>query len=183
MWRLVLPPGALRAMLDVAVVVLARLMRVISTTAPFRIDARSAPHLHEIVGVGFVTVRPLQRSGEELLVLRCRPVHRHRRHLVRPQRRGARVPDDLSMPQDYHMCQYSTCGDFVVELRRKHADDDTRGMKKEPTVRTTVLIPASLYEKIKGIAEIEQRSAHRQILYILERFVSEEERRPKEQDS
>lgn len=87
------------------------------------------------------------------------------------------------MPQNYHMCQYSTCVDLVVELRRKYVAIHTGGMKKEPTVRTTVLIPASLYEKLKGIADTEQRSTHRQILFILERFVSEEERRSKDQGS
>ena len=51
-------------------------------------------------------------------------------------------------------------------------------MKKEPTVRTTVLLPESLYAALKEIAEAEQRSAHRQILYILERFVDERKRQP-----
>lgn len=73
------------------------------------------------------------------------------------------------------MCQYSTCVDFVVELRRNTADDHTRGMKREPTVRTTVLIPESLYAKIKAIADTEQRSTHRQIIYALEKFVTETE--------
>lgn len=48
-------------------------------------------------------------------------------------------------------------------------------MKKEPTVRTTVLLPESLYAKIRRIADAEKRSAHKQIIYFLERCVSEEE--------
>jgi hypothetical protein len=48
--------------------------------------------------------------------------------------------------------------------------------KKERTVRTTVLIPESLYETLKVIAEQERRSTHRQIIVALERYAAEETR-------
>lgn len=43
-------------------------------------------------------------------------------------------------------------------------------------MRTTVLIPASLYAKLKEIAERERRSAHKQIIVALEQFVAEDEK-------
>jgi len=49
--------------------------------------------------------------------------------------------------------------------------------KKETTVRTTVLLPESLYETLKVIAEEERRSTHRQIIFALERYAEEEKRR------
>lgn len=49
-------------------------------------------------------------------------------------------------------------------------------MPKETTVRTTVLLPESLYAALKRIADDEQRSTHRQIIYALQKFV--EDRRP-----
>lgn len=44
-------------------------------------------------------------------------------------------------------------------------------------MRTTVLLPESLYETLKVIAEEERRSTHRQIIFALERYAEEEKRR------
>jgi len=49
--------------------------------------------------------------------------------------------------------------------------------KKEPTVRTTVLLPESLYATLKAIADDERRSTHKQIIFALERYADEEARR------
>jgi hypothetical protein len=49
--------------------------------------------------------------------------------------------------------------------------------RKEPTVRTTVLLPESLYVTLKEIAEEERRSTHKQIIVALERYAEEERRR------
>lgn len=62
---------------------------------------------------------------------------------------------------------------------RKGGSESTY-IEREVASRTTVLIPTSLYERLKVIADTEQRSTHRQILHILERFVSEDEKRGKE---
>ena len=43
-------------------------------------------------------------------------------------------------------------------------------------MRTTVLIPSPLYEKLKEIADAQRRSTHKQIIFALERFVTEEEK-------
>jgi len=43
------------------------------------------------------------------------------------------------------------------------------------TVRTTVLLPARVHAALKRIAERDHRSMHREIIYVLERFVSEAE--------
>ena len=40
-------------------------------------------------------------------------------------------------------------------------------------MRTTVLLPESLYATLKAIADDERRSTHKQIVYALERFVEE----------
>jgi len=48
---------------------------------------------------------------------------------------------------------------------------------KEPTVRTTVLLPESLYATLKAIAEDERRSTHKQIIVALEHYAEEEKRR------
>lgn len=44
-------------------------------------------------------------------------------------------------------------------------------------MRTTVLLPESLYETLKLIADDERRSTHKQIIYALERYADEEKRR------
>ena len=44
-------------------------------------------------------------------------------------------------------------------------------------MRTTVLLPESLYATLKAIAEEERRSTHRQIIVALERYAEEEKRR------
>ena len=44
-------------------------------------------------------------------------------------------------------------------------------------MRTTVLLPESLYATLKAIAEDEQRSTHRQIIFALGKYVEEETRR------
>jgi predicted transcriptional regulator len=54
-------------------------------------------------------------------------------------------------------------------------------MPKEPTVRTTVLLPESLYKRLQEIAEAERRSAHKQIIYALEQFVAERQKPPEPQ--
>lgn len=65
----------------------------------------------------------------------------------------------------------------MVELDKNTTARDTRGVKKkEPTVRTTVLLPESLYATLREIADTEQRSTHRQIIYILERYAAERKR-------
>jgi hypothetical protein len=71
----------------------------------------------------------------------------------------------------YHK-EHTPSTSFVVELNRTAAIHDTGGMPKEPTVRTTVLLPTSLYERLKAIADAERRSTHKQIIYALEQFVS-----------
>ncbi len=66
----------------------------------------------------------------------------------------------------------------MVNLRKKPVAADNRGMaEKERTVRTTVLLPESLYATLKAIAEEERRSTHRQIIVALERYAEEERRR------
>jgi hypothetical protein len=63
-------------------------------------------------------------------------------------------------------------------LRRWLAILDNRGVaRKERTVRTTVLLPESLYATLKELAERERRSTHKQIIYALERYAEEETRR------
>lgn len=64
---------------------------------------------------------------------------------------------------------------FVVELNRNAAIHDTGGMPKEPTVRTTVLLPVELYERLKVIANKDRRSAHQEIIFAVERLVTERE--------
>jgi hypothetical protein len=49
--------------------------------------------------------------------------------------------------------------------------------EKERTVRTTVLLPESLYATLKELAESERRSTHKQIIFALERYAEEEARR------
>ncbi len=44
-------------------------------------------------------------------------------------------------------------------------------------MRTTVLLPESLYATLKAIAEDERRSTHKQIVVALERYAEEEARR------
>ena len=44
-------------------------------------------------------------------------------------------------------------------------------------IRTTVILPVPLYERLKEIADAERRSTHKQIIYALEQFVANEERR------
>ena len=44
-------------------------------------------------------------------------------------------------------------------------------------MRTTVLLPESLYATLKAIADDERRSTHKQIIYALERYAEEEARR------
>lgn len=44
-------------------------------------------------------------------------------------------------------------------------------------MRTTVLLPESLYATLKAIAEDERRSTHKQIVFALERYAEEEARR------
>ena len=41
-------------------------------------------------------------------------------------------------------------------------------------MRTTVLLPESLYATMKAIAEEERRSTHKQIIVALERYAEEE---------
>lgn len=41
------------------------------------------------------------------------------------------------------------------------------------TVRTTVLLPAHVHAALKRLAERDHRSMHQEIIYALERFVSE----------
>lgn len=64
----------------------------------------------------------------------------------------------------------------MVELNKIAAGVILAAMNKEPAVRTTVLIPESLYAKLKEIAERERRSAHKQIIVALEQFVAEDQR-------
>ena len=44
-------------------------------------------------------------------------------------------------------------------------------------MRTTVLLPESLYATLKAIADEERRSTHKQIIVALERYAAEEARR------
>jgi hypothetical protein len=63
-------------------------------------------------------------------------------------------------------------------LKRRPAILDNRGVaRKERSVRTTVLLPESLYATLKEIAEEERRSTHKQIIFALERYAEEEARR------
>jgi hypothetical protein len=41
-------------------------------------------------------------------------------------------------------------------------------------VRTTVLLPVDLHAALKQIADRDQRSLHREIIYVLERFAAEQ---------
>jgi hypothetical protein len=49
--------------------------------------------------------------------------------------------------------------------------------KKERTVRTSVILPESLYATLKQIAEDEMRSTHKQIILALTQWSEEEQRR------
>ena len=44
-------------------------------------------------------------------------------------------------------------------------------------MRTTVLLPESLYATLRAIAEDERRSTHKQIIFALERYAADEARR------
>ena len=59
----------------------------------------------------------------------------------------------------------------------KKGTGERRYIAHEPPARFTVVLPPALYDKIKATASSECRSAHKQIIYILERFYLENESR------
>jgi len=70
----------------------------------------------------------------------------------------------------------------VVYWQQSQAARDTGGMAEgKKTVRTTVLLPARVHAALKRIAERDHRSMHQEIIYALERFVSELEGEAKEE--
>ncbi len=63
----------------------------------------------------------------------------------------------------------------MVYLQQEPAVPDNRGVAgRKLTVRTTVLLPVELHAALKEIAERDRRSMHREIIYALERFATEQ---------
>ena len=48
--------------------------------------------------------------------------------------------------------------------------------ERKHIVRTTLLLPAELHAALAELAKREQRSLHKQIIYILDRYMAERER-------